>query len=166
MVYLPDELYRTVADSLPIVCVDAIPVRRAGGIWQIGIITRATGSEAGRPALVGGRIHYGETSSAAIKRHLETDLRLKTFTFFKNDETRPFYIGQYQHIQASAGLFDPTKHSIALTYLIKVSGAPRPRNEASAFHWIGQAEIPKVAAFNQHIVMAEAFKFLAGGGTN
>src|SRR5581483_11298113 len=105
MSQLPDDLYRTVTESLPIVCVDVIPVRKLDGQWQIGVITRATGSQAGKLALIGGRIRHGESIEQAIKRHLNNDLLIKDFRFFQGDSSHPFNVAQYEHVKNSAGLF-------------------------------------------------------------
>jgi len=163
MTRLPPELYQTVTNSIPIVCVDLIPIKQVRSEWQIGVITRATGPETGKLAILGGRIYHDEFITDAIARHMKTDWGISDYRFWEgNTISRPFYVQQYLHAKAAELPYgyDPGKHAIALTYLIELSKEPRPRNEASAFHWIEASEVPEPAAYDQHLVMAEAFKFL------
>lgn len=162
---LSNETYQLVTQSVPIVCVDLIPVRENGGGWQIGIITRATGPEAGKPALIGGRILHQELVQDAIARHLKSDTKVTDFQLFANSEaSQPFYVQQYLHqSEAKPPLgYDPTKHSIALTYLVDLLEEPKPSNEASDFRWITFDQLPKSAGYNQHLMMNKAFQFLRG----
>lgn len=161
---LPEELYQTITKYMPIVCVDIIPVRRRVNTWEIGIITRATGSQAGKPALLGGRIRYGETVHEAIIRHIQTDWGIESFEYFEgSNEFQPFHVQQYLHADAALGPFgfDPTKQAIALNFLVQLEYEPTPRNEASNFYWVSSDAIPHPAAYNQDKVMATAFEYLS-----
>ena len=161
--YLPDDVYATVTKSVPIICVDLIPVRKnGGGKWEIGVITRATGSQAGKVALIGGRIGYDESVIDAVRRHLTTDCGIDKFMFLScNEVNRPFSIEQYIHRKdAKNSTYDPTKHAISLTYLMEIDKVPKPKNEARDFLWIQNTGIPEMTAFNQNVVMRKAFEFL------
>lgn len=163
MAYLSDELYKTITDNMPIACVDVMPVRKLGTRWEIGIITRATGSQSGKAAILGGRVQHGETVDQAINRHIRTDWGISEYSFYGNgNEFQPFRVQQYLHApEASRPYgFDPSKHAIALTFLIILHDEPRPQNEASAFYWITEDAIPSECAYNQGIVMRAAFEFL------
>ena len=165
MGYLPDKLYDTITRHIPIICVDLIPAKKQDYKWLIGIIRRATGTEANKPALLGGRVRYQESLDSAIRRHLKTDCGVVKFQFWHvNSLDRPFYVQQYVHAESAQPplAYDPTKHSIALTYLIEIGEEPKPGNEADDFYWITASQIPEHAAFNQHVVMAQAFNFLRG----
>ena len=160
---LTDEEYAFVTNAVPIVCIDLIPVRQQDGQWQVGAIIRATGSQTGKVALIGGRVQHGEHLDQAIARHLAEDLQVTDYSFHPGNEvSRPFYVQQYDHAATSEPPygFDPSKHSIGLTYLIQLGSEPKPRNEASAFTWIGQADIPADAAYNQHLTLLAAMHFL------
>ncbi len=163
MTYLSDELYSTITNSIPIVCVDIIPVRKTGSEWELGTIIRATGPEKDKLAILGGRIQHNETITDAIKRHLTESLEVDRFALLpSNDINRPFYIQQYFH-QSSLPPpdgFDPTKHAIALTYLIEISDVLSVQGEASDFRWINQTSIPKNFGYNQQVVIEAAFSFL------
>lgn len=170
MSYLPDELYQKVTESMPIVCVDMVPVRSIGASeWEIGVITRGTGSQAGKICLLGGRIWHNETITDSLKRHLITDLGVTAFSYFQRDDfTSPFYVQQYIHGTASKSPygFDPSKHAIALTYLLTIDDIPKPKNEAIGFHWVRKHEVPVVGGYNQQIVMRAAFDRLETGALN
>jgi ADP-ribose pyrophosphatase YjhB (NUDIX family) len=159
--FVSNELYGQVVESFPLVCVDAIPFDASTN--KIGVITRATGKESGKRALIGGRIGKGETISQAIGRHLLTDLGLTAFSFHpENTEQRPFYVMQYAHNTEPTDnfqAFDPSKQSIGLTYIITIGETPVPTAEAAAFDWLSEPEIPDTTAYNQGLAMRAAFDF-------
>jgi len=160
--YVSDELYAQITASFPVVCIDVIPVDLAN--QKIGVITRATGNEANRLALIGGRIRKDESIKDAILRHLNNDLGITEFSFYKtNNEETPFTVQQYSHSNSQIDgydCYDPTKHSIGLTYLITINQTPDPKSEACDFHWIDLSEIPDKTAFNQGVVMQKALEFI------
>lgn len=161
--HLTDEQYAFVANNMPIVCVDMIAVRQQGESFQLGVIIRATGSQKGKICLIGGRVYYGEELDTALARHLEHDLGVKNFSFWDGNSTsRPFHVQQYKHAESSTAPFgfDPTKHSIGLTYLVGLQDQPQPANEALSFEWIDLDAIPESAAFNQQITLQSANAFL------
>lgn len=162
--FIPNRLYAKIVRNTPLPCVDIVPVRISGGKLEIGIIERATGSEAGKLAVIGGRIMLNETVTEAIARHLKNDLNIHTFSYHKiNSEPRPFLLQQYlkgSTVRGNFG-FDPTKHAVTPTYLVRIQGTPKPSNEASQYHWITKNELPKDSAYNQRYVMSEAFKKLS-----
>ena len=165
MTYVSDELYKTITDSMPIVCVDMIPVRKVGDEWELGVITRATGLEQGKLALIGGRIQHNESLNDAILRHLGDSLDISHFSFTQhNSLEKPFHVHQYFHqpsAQSPVG-FDPSKHAVALTYLINITEDPSPRDEASAYHWMRSDQMPGNFGYNQDQVIEAAFNLLAG----
>ncbi len=161
--YVSDELYSQVTATFPVICVDVIPFDAATN--RIGVITRATGQEAGGLAMIGGRIQKDESVEKAIKRHLLNDLQIKDFSFYTgNTAARPFYVQQYFHGNAPKGElkgYDPSKHSIGLTYIIEIKGTAQPKAEAASFHWIDESGIPETGAYCQGLVMRQAYVFLA-----
>lgn len=160
--YVSNELYTQITAVFPVVCIDVILFDVNAN--KIGVIERATGKEAGKLATIGGRIKKGETIQKAIARHLWNDLQINDFTFYQgNSPTRPFYIQQYVHGNAPTDDFrcyDPTKQSIGLTYIIETNEKAIAQNEATELRWVGESEIPASTAFNQGVLMHEAFAFL------
>jgi ADP-ribose pyrophosphatase YjhB (NUDIX family) len=162
--YLSDATYRFVTDIIPIACVDMIPVDNNGDTVRFGTIIRATGREAGKIALIGGRVQKDEPLNVAMGRHMSVSLGNDKFSMYpENEIDRPFYIAQYNHAERMDGhLFDPTKHSISMTYLVTI---PEPDlslvgNEARSFQWIEIDELPDEGAFNQHLVLRKAAQFI------
>lgn len=167
--YLSDEDYQLVTGAVPIVCIDVLPVRQEeSGKWCVGMILRATGSQAGKLTILGGRVQHSEHIKGAIDRHLKTDLQVSSFEFLDGlAEDKPFMVQQYFQRDATDSDqygFDPTKHAIALTYLIHISDEPRPLNEASEFHWISDID-HKQFGFNQQIVVKRALNYLSFDAT-
>ncbi len=161
---LTEPAYELVVRNLPLICVDFLPVDYTRRQPRLGIITRATGPEAGKPAMLGGRIKKDEGIADAIHRHLFNDLRVETFNFHGgNAADRPVHVAEYAHRDHAEGGYDPSKHAIALTYLINIyGGSLSPQNEAADFRWIGLDEIPEVSAYNHHLAMQKAADFLQG----
>jgi ADP-ribose pyrophosphatase YjhB (NUDIX family) len=154
-------VYDLVVSSVPILCVDVFPVNISTTEPSIGVIERATGPEKNKLALIGGRVLKHETIARAIGRHLFDAFESDEFSFYPgNDEGTPFYVAQYAHASTSEGLYDPTKHSIALNFLIEINEPEVVQNEASDFLWISKDQIPSTSSYNQHIVMMKAFEQL------
>jgi ADP-ribose pyrophosphatase YjhB (NUDIX family) len=163
MTYLSQDLYTVITNNVPVVCVDVIPVRQRDNEWEIGTIIRGTGSQVGKVAILGGRVWHNETIPQAIQRHMQDGLSIDRFEFFLgNNVTRPFYIQQYLHQDSAKPPlgFDPSKHAIALTYMIKLLDIPIAKYEASEFLWLNKASVPAESGYNQHIIMRVAFEFL------
>lgn len=161
--FLSKAVYELVVESVPIVCVDFLPVKfdPITNEPQIGIITRATGPEAGKPALLGGRVEKNETLVEAIIRHLEGSLGESEFSFHEgNAVDNPYHVAEYTHAPTAEGGYDPTKHSIALTYLIDINEPQVVRDEASDFRWISLDQIPETSAYNHHLAMRKAAEYL------
>ncbi|KKQ74309.1 MAG: hypothetical protein US96_C0035G0013 [Candidatus Woesebacteria bacterium GW2011_GWB1_38_5b] len=152
--------------NMPISCVDVIPVRHTERGYEIGIIKRGTGSQAGKLAIVGGRIFKDEYPNDAIRRHLIKDLNVHGFAHFgKATDHSPFFLQMYAHAnssQAEGYGFDPTKQAITLTYLVQIDEQPQPSgDEAIEYLWIDSEEqIPEDTAFNHGVAMRNAIRHL------
>lgn len=163
--YLSDNDYSLVTASVPIICVDILPVRKVeSGKWQVGLIQRATGSQKGKLTILGGRIYHSESIEGSISRHLKTDLQINNFAYFENlSDDKPFMVQQYFQAESSDSHvygFDPTKHALALTYLLKISETPKPVQEASDFFWISDID-EKDFGFNQQVVVDRVLGYLS-----
>lgn len=165
--YLSDEVYKLVTSSVPIICVDILPVRQVENRWQTGLILRATGSQVGKLTILGGRIFYAETTEQALRRHLQTDLQVRSFRYYHglNEET-PFTVQQYfraSEIDSDKYGFDPTKHALALTYLVHINESEvTPVNEADGLEWVSAETLSqKEIGFNQKVVVERAFRHLS-----
>ena len=130
MPFLPAPLYATIEKSVPIICVDLIPVHydAAGGVTEVGLILRD--SPFGEVwCQLGGRVRYGETVNVALLRHLHetlagSDVQLPA-------DPQPDYVYQWfpdaVMPEAPAGMRfgrDPRKHAITMCYRVTLLGTP------------------------------------------
>ncbi len=161
---LSSKEYELVTNSVPIVCIDVIPLIYSNNTVKLGAIIRATGSESGKVALIGGRILKNESITEAIRRHIQKDLSCTQFSYNQlNNEDSPFLVQQYEHtasLPKKFECFDPTKHSIGLTYLIELQETPVATNEARDFLWLSEHDINDNFAFRQDFVFKQVIKNL------
>lgn len=140
MTLLPAALYAEFEHSMPIACVDFVPVRDG----MVGLILRE--SPYGRVwCHLGGRVLRGETIRGAIQRHTADTLAV---TAVIDDEPQPAYVYQWfpDEIAPTDGTpygRDERKHAIGLSFVIEVDGHPAPRNEAIEFAYFDPAALPE-----------------------
>ena len=138
MTFLPDDLYAQVERSIPLACVDFVAVRTASdGAQQVGLILRD--SPYGRVwCHLGGRVLYGETLAAALRRHCLDTLGVEPVI---DDDPQPAYVYQWfpeaARPESPATGIDARKHSIGLSFTIELPDAAAivPQNEALDFAW-------------------------------
>lgn len=140
MTFLPVDLYATIERSVPIACVDFVPRRGE----EVGLILRE--SPFGRVwCHLGGRIQRGETIAAALRRHADDTLAVGLDL---PEDPQPAYVHQWfpdevrPHDEGAYGR-DPRKHAIGLSFVVDISGDPRPRNEALDFGWFATHDLPR-----------------------
>jgi ADP-ribose pyrophosphatase YjhB (NUDIX family) len=135
--------WKRVQDSVPICCVDVIPIQRnsAGGIESIGMILRDTPHQGRRWCIVGGRLLRNESMTEAAGRQLRETLG-DDIHFQIDPAAQPSYIAQYFTEDRGFGLIDPRQHAIALTFVVEVNGAARATGEAHEFRWFPVTHLP------------------------
>jgi ADP-ribose pyrophosphatase YjhB (NUDIX family) len=145
MTYLPDALYAQIESSVPIACVDFVPVRPASdGGREIGLILRD--SPHGQVwCHLGGRVQRGETIAQALRRHaietLAVDLSLPL-------NPQPAFVYEWFPPDIAPGdgtTFgdDPRKHSIGLSFVVEIAGEPRAADEALDFRYFSLDALPR-----------------------
>ncbi|HYF96885.1 MAG TPA: DUF4916 domain-containing protein [Patescibacteria group bacterium] len=157
-VYLSDKDYKKVTASVPIICVDIVLFNKEEN--KLGFIRRGT-----KHALIGGRIGLGESIDEAIKRHLANDVGISEFKYYKCYPQKPVLIHEYDKAKSSENEkkrgFDPTKHSIGLTYILATNQDPVPANEATDFKWAEKHELERIDFdFGQKSVVGELFNLV------
>jgi hypothetical protein len=141
--FLPADLYATIEASIPIACVDFVPIRRSNGHLEVGLILRQ--SPFGLVwCHLGGRVLHGETIRQAIDRHAMDTLAIPALL---DHDPQPDFVYQWfpptvaPHDGTAHGE-DPRKHAIGLSFLVEIDGLPTPRNEALDFRFVMADALP------------------------
>lgn len=145
---LPRAMYRIVQRTMPIVCVDLLPVRyTAEGQVEIGLITRrSTDGKRDALAMVGGRVLHGELLQEAIARHVHCTLG-PDISWAAVALDHPDAVAEYAPRPRDRQRSDPRQHAIALTWRLELHGEPRPCGEARAFDWFQASAMPSADRF-------------------
>lgn len=112
--FISEEIYGRIRDSMPILCVDVLPTFRD----KFVLIKRKEEPMRGTPWVTGGRVHKGETLRAAAKRKLIEELA--PWGYFRDDSLR--MIGVYQDIYPahSGGPAKAGYHTVAVAFTVEM----------------------------------------------
>jgi ADP-ribose pyrophosphatase YjhB (NUDIX family) len=147
--WLSPEEHELVRGRVPIVYVDAVPVRldHAGRVAHVGLLLRAMADGTISRAVVSGRILYGETVRAALLRHLAKDLGPVCRPQLP-PQPAPFTVVEYFPDPAISGFHDPRQHAVSLAFLVAIAGECAPSHAALDVAWVTPAEAvsPEVRA--------------------
>jgi ADP-ribose pyrophosphatase YjhB (NUDIX family) len=138
--WLSDEELRLVRGRLPLLYVEAIPVRvdGLGQVTHVGVLLRADEEGAMTRTLVSGRVLYGETLRDALYRHLEKDLGPMAFPQLPASPV-PFTVAEYFPFPG-AQYTDDRQHAVSLAYVVPVTGTCEPRQDALELTWMTPME--------------------------
>ncbi|NDB21223.1 MAG: DUF4916 domain-containing protein [Proteobacteria bacterium] len=158
--WIPDDLWRSIQRSIPIVCVDAIPVRlttkpdRSQTVTSVGLIRRAVPAPFGEPdgssltgrsgwGIVGGRMRHGATFAEELARQVRETLG-PAAVVTPIDPTNPTYVAQYSPHGPDSRFdaTDPRQHAIGVTWIVTLVGPLSPQGEATGFHWASPPSFP------------------------
>ncbi|MCU1688135.1 MAG: uncharacterized protein JWN61_2038 [Pseudonocardiales bacterium] len=128
-------------ERLPIVYVDAIPIRveTDGHVRAIGLLLRASGHGAIARSLVSGRVLYHERIRTALMRHLEKDLGPMSLPRIPASP-QPFTVAEYFPTPGVTPFHDPRQHAISLAYVVPVEGDCAPQQDALELTWFTPEE--------------------------
>ena len=147
--WLSPDLLASVRANVPLVYVDAIPVRvdESGRVTQVGLLLRVASDGSISRMLVSGRVLYGERVRDALIRHLEKDLGPLALPKVPAN-LAPFTIAEYFPDPDISGFVDPRHHAVSLAYVVPVSGDCTPTQQALDLAWFTPAEAAsaKIAA--------------------
>jgi ADP-ribose pyrophosphatase YjhB (NUDIX family) len=135
--WLSAEDLAEVRDRVPLVYVDAVPVRldHLGRIERIGLLLRAMPDGTISRAVVSGRVLYGETVREALWRHLTKDLGPESDPLLPASPV-PYTVAEYFPDPKRTGFHDPRQHAVSLAYIVPVSGECQPAHDALEFSWL------------------------------
>jgi ADP-ribose pyrophosphatase YjhB (NUDIX family) len=147
--WLSDDDLATVRGRVPMVYVDAVPVRvdSIGEVTHIGLLLRAMADGTISRALVTGRVVFGERIRHALLRHLEKDLGPMALPRLPANPT-PFTVAEYFPDPTVSGYHDPRQHAVSLAYIVPIDGEASPAADALDLAWVTPEEAmsPEVIA--------------------
>jgi ADP-ribose pyrophosphatase YjhB (NUDIX family) len=140
--WLSDEEWKRAQATLPICCVDVVPVRRgpADRVEAVGMILRDTPHQGRRWCLVGGRMLRDESMAQAVARQIRETLG-DAARFQIDPAAQPQYVAQYFTTEQPVGLLDPRQHAIGLTFIVEITGEINTRGEAFEFRWFAPGSL-------------------------
>ena len=136
-----DEI-RTARSQLPILYVDAVPVRvdDSGDVVAVGLLLRVTPEGVMSRALVSGRVMYHERVRDALLRHIEKDLGPVALPQIPA-APQPFTVAEYFPTPGITSYHDPRQHAVSLAYVVPVLGDCRPQQDALDLAWLTPEEV-------------------------
>jgi ADP-ribose pyrophosphatase YjhB (NUDIX family) len=140
--WLGNETLENIRANVPLVYVDAVPVRvdDLGVVTHIGLLLRQAADGSLSRMVVSGRVLYGERVRDALLRHLEKDLGPVALPRIP-PEVAPFTVVEYFPDAGISGFHDPRHHAVSLAFVVPVSGDCQPTQEALDLGWYTPAEI-------------------------
>ncbi len=131
-----DEL-RQARDQVPLVYVDAIPVRvdDRGQVTEIGLLLAPSPDGLLIRMFVSGRVRRGERVRDALLRHLEKDLGPLALPRVPASP-QPFTVVEYFPDPSVTGFVDERQHAVSLAYVVPVDGECRPSQQALDLTWL------------------------------
>lgn len=138
--WLDDAKLAEIRRQLPIVYVDAVPVRvdESGDVIAVGLLLRMVNGRMSR-ALVSGRVMYHERIRDALLRHLEKDLGPVALPQVP-PTPQPFTVAEYLPTPGVTPYHDPRQHAVSLAYVVPVAGDCQPQQDALDLAWITPEE--------------------------
>ena len=121
--WLSDDDLELVRANVPIVYVDAVPVRvdSLGNVTEVGMLLRVAADGTISRMVVTGRVLFNERVREALMRHCEKDLGPMAFPRVPANPT-PFTIVEYFPDPDRSGFYDPRHHAVSLAYVVPVEG--------------------------------------------
>jgi len=139
--WLSEEDLELVRANVPIVYVDAVPVRldSLGRVIEIGLLLRVAADGTISRMVVTGRVLFGELVREALIRHCEKDLGPLAFPEIPANPA-PFTVVEYFPDPSKSGFHDPRHHAVSLAYVVPVDGECEPTQEALDLAWFTPEE--------------------------
>jgi len=139
--WLDREQLENIRANVPLVYVDAVPVRvdDLGRVTHVGMLLRQAADGSLSRMVVTGRVMYGERVRDALLRHLEKDLGPVALPRIP-PEVAPFTVVEYFPDPDVSGFHDPRHHAVSLAFVVPVSGDCQPTQEALDLAWFTPAE--------------------------
>jgi ADP-ribose pyrophosphatase YjhB (NUDIX family) len=139
--WLDRDLLASIRANVPLVYVDAVPVRvdELGQVTHLGLLLRQAPDGSLSRMIVTGRVLFGERVRDALLRHLEKDLGPVALPRIP-PEPSPFTVAEYFPSPEVSGFHDPRHHAVSLAYVVPVDGDCQPTQQALDLEWYTPAE--------------------------
>lgn len=139
--WLSEDTIESVRAQVPIVYVEAVPVRvdHLGRITKVGMLLRAQADGTVSRAVVSGRVLFGETLRDALWRNLNKDLGPDAAPNLPAG-VAPFTVAEYFPDPERSGFHDPRQHAVALGYVVPCDGDCTPAHDALDLAWLSPEE--------------------------
>lgn len=139
--WLDNETLSNIRANVPLVYVDAVPVRvdDLGNVTRVGLLLRQAADGSLSRLVVSGRVLFGERIRDALLRHLEKDLGPVALPQIPPNPS-PFTVAEYFPDPEISGFHDPRHHAVSLAYVVPVAGDCQPTQEALDLVWYTPAE--------------------------
>lgn len=143
--WLTDTELAAVRSRLPMLYVDAVPVRvdESGDVVAVGLLLRVNGIGEITRSLVSGRVMYHERIRDALLRHLEKDLGPVALPQIPVSP-QPFTVAEYFPTPGVTPYHDPRQHAVALAFVVPVAGDCEPQQDALELTWMEPEEACQV----------------------
>jgi ADP-ribose pyrophosphatase YjhB (NUDIX family) len=138
---LPANDWALVQSSVPIACVDALPLRHAeDGAVRVGLILRNTPDQGQAWCLIGGRV--GRDVPLVEAMHAELRDALGDEIRFSPIQLNDAIVVEYLREPSEYAPYDPRQHSIATTFAVWCEGeVVVSGTEAQDFSWFDLTDI-------------------------
>lgn len=139
--WLTPEQITAVRSQVPIVYVDAIPVRvdDSGDVVAVGLLLRVTPEGVMTRALVSGRVMHHERIRDALMRHLEKDLGPVALPQIPASP-QPFTVAEYFPTPGITAYYDARQHAVSMAYIVPITGDCHPQQDAIDLMWVTPEE--------------------------
>ncbi|TCK45219.1 ADP-ribose pyrophosphatase YjhB (NUDIX family) [Leucobacter luti] len=139
--WLSDDELEFVRGRMPILYVEAVPVRLdgLGKVIEVGLLLRSTPDGVMTRAFVSGRVRFGEPLREALFRHLEDDLGPMAFPQMPT-ALLPAQVAEYFPLPGISAFVDERQHAVSLVYVVPVTGTCNPRQDALEVTWMSPEE--------------------------
>jgi ADP-ribose pyrophosphatase YjhB (NUDIX family) len=139
--WLPPQEIARVRAAVPLLYVDAVPVRvdDSGDVVAVGLLLRVTPEGVMSRALVSGRVMYHERVRDALLRHIEKDLGPVALPQVP-PSPQPFTVAEYFPTPGITAFHDPRQHAVSLAYVVPVTGDCRPQQNSLDLAWLTPEE--------------------------
>jgi ADP-ribose pyrophosphatase YjhB (NUDIX family) len=140
--WLDREQLENIRANVPLVYVDAVPVRvnEVGVVTEIGLLLRQAADGTISRMVVTGRVLYGERVRDALLRHLEKDLGPVALPRIP-PAIAPFTVVEYFPTPDISGFHDQRHHAVSLAFVVPVDGDCQPTQEALDLGWFTPEQV-------------------------